>query len=126
MAKSNMADTDYPTDDENIFGYNNVEMTSEEALEVVGWLNDRCNEAEAAEISRPVIETIQLLSSLIELVYNLGQGHFQDTQEAVNVIVAAEYMLPEPRDEVDPKEDAEEEIEDVDETTKAETGDAAS
>lgn len=100
MPKKNVADSDF---DGEILGFNNVEMTQEEAQKTSEWFADQVrmmNEADPENEVKPVIE---MLGELIETCFNLGSAHTDDTKEKTVIVIAADYAAS---DEVDPAEDA--------------------
>jgi hypothetical protein len=110
MVTNNMGDADYKAEGDSILAFNNVEMTSADALAFIEWAAEQVQMAEEAQTNeRPGIQVLQALINLIELEYNLGQGHFQDTNEDVNIVLGGEYILPE--EAIDPEKSADEDAE---------------
>lgn len=93
MPKKNVADSGF---DGEILGFNNVEMTQEEAKAVVDYLAAKVDDEDAPE-------AIAMLGELIETCFNLGSAHTDDTKEKTVIVLAADYAASE---EVDPEEDA--------------------
>lgn len=102
MPKKNVADSGFEGE---ILGFNNVEMTQEEAGKLFVWLSDQATMIKESEGTNEVLPMIEMLSELVETCYNLGSAHTEDTKEKTVIVLAADYAASE---EVDPQEDAEE------------------
>lgn len=96
MPKLNEADADRDLDRDAILGINNLQLTSDETVQILKWF----------ATSKPVApESVKELFKLIEMVYNLGHAHMEDTKEQIDIFIAADYV---PID-VNKTEDTEEE-----------------
>lgn len=103
MPKLNQADTGYDIDQDMILGHNNLELTADEVTELSNWLANQVTMLKETDPDHVVTKVLEGLGQLIETCGNLGFAHTEDTQEKVNIIIAADYVV----EETDAEEDAE-------------------
>lgn len=111
--KTNIGQRELLTEDSTVLGFNNIEMTVDEAKFAIDWIAEQRQMVEQSGEDPQTLEMLENFGALIEIALNLGHAHTEDTKEAVNIIIASDYVVQ----EVDPAEDAEE----LDPTTQAET-----